>query len=85
MQELIQFYSSPLGKKLLAEMPAILTEYMQAATPIIQKWTNSQMAGLQATAEDFAKKLKAQKAPATPLSQPPDSIPASLSQPLNYN
>ncbi len=85
MQELIQFYSSPLDKKLLAEMPAILTEYMQAATPIIQKWTHSQMADLQVSAEEFAKRLKEQKTPPAALSQPRNSVPASLSQPLQQD
>lgn len=64
IQELIQFYSSPLGKKLLAEMPAIMTEYMQAATPVLQKWMKAQMADLQASAEEYARKLKEEKSPA---------------------
>ena len=68
MQELIHFYSSPLGKKLLAEMPAIMTEYMQAATPVIQKWEKEQMADLQARAEKFAKELKEKKT--TPNAKP---------------
>jgi hypothetical protein len=89
MQELIQFYSSPLGKKLLAEMPAIMTEYMQAATPVIQRWMKSQMADLQVSAERYAKTLKyaknqnQEKTPANPLPQTPQSIPASLAEPLN--
>ena len=51
MQELIQFYSTPLGKKLLAEMPAMMAEYLQAATPVMQKWMKAQMADLKASAE----------------------------------
>jgi hypothetical protein len=72
MQELIHFYSSPVGKKLIAETPAIMTEGMQAAAPVMQKWQSAQMDDLQVAALDFAKTLKAEKTP-----------PASLSQPLN--
>ena len=89
MQELIRFYSSPLGKKLISEMPAIMTEYMQAATPIIQRWMKTEMADLQVSAEGYAKTLKYAKnqnreqMPPAPLAQPPQSIPASLAEPLN--
>ena len=72
MQELIRFNSSPVGKKLLAEIPAIMTESMQAAMPIIQKWQSGQMDDLQTSVLEYAKTLKADKTP-----------PASLSQPLN--
>ncbi len=72
MQELIRFNSSPVGRKLLAEMPSIMTESMQTATPIIQKWQSAQMDDLQAAVLEFAKTLKAGK-----------TSPASLSQPLN--
>ena len=72
MQELIRFNSSPVGKKVLAETPAIMTESMQAMTPLIQKWQSAQLADLQESALEFAKTLKADKTP-----------PASLSQPLN--
>jgi len=100
MQGLIQFNSSPLGRKLLTEMPAILTESMQAATPIIQKWTKAQMAELQASIEAYARKMKAAKnlnedtsaasvtqsdaTPPAPHSQPAHSVPASLTRPLNF-
>lgn len=89
IQGLIQFYSSPLGKKLLKETPAIMTESMQAATPILQRWMKTQMADLQVSTEAYAKNLKyaknqdQEKTPAAPLAQPPQSIPASLAEPLN--
>jgi len=89
IQELIQFYSSPLGKKLLTEMPAIMTECMQAATPILQKWTKAQMADLKVNAEAYAKTLKYAKnlnqaqTPPGPLPPTAPSIPASLAEPLN--
>lgn len=38
---LIAFYSSPTGQKLLRELPAIMGESMEAAMPIIQKYTES--------------------------------------------
>ena len=34
---LVAFYSSPTGQKVLHEMPAIMSEAMQAMTPIMQK------------------------------------------------
>lgn len=87
IQELIRFYSSPVGKKLLTEMPAIMTEYMQAAMPVIQKWTTAQMSDLQVSAEDYAKSLKyarnASPAPPPAASPAPAAIPSSLSQPMD--
>jgi hypothetical protein len=83
MQKLIQFYASPVGKKLLAEMPAIISEQMQASAPIIQKWTAAQMADLQVRAEEYARTLKDSKRQVAPPTQPARAIPASLSQPLH--
>lgn len=34
---LVTFYSSPTGQKVLKEMPSMMAEAMQAATPIVQK------------------------------------------------
>jgi hypothetical protein len=82
IQGLIQFYSSPLGKKMIAEMPGIVAESMQATMPIIQKWQKSQMAELQKSTEAFARQLKEHKSsPATP-AQPAKPIPASLMEPM---
>jgi hypothetical protein len=65
MQELIHFYSTPLGRKVVAEMPAIMTEYMQASTPIMQKWMQNMMTDLQQSAAEYAKNLKQGKSPST--------------------
>jgi hypothetical protein len=73
MQELIRFNASPLGKKLRAQMPAIMTESMQALMPIIQRRTEASMADLQARVEEYAKTLTIEK----------KTAPASLSTPLN--
>lgn len=37
IDDLIAFYSTPTGQKLVKELPAITTEAMQAATPVYQK------------------------------------------------
>jgi hypothetical protein len=38
IESLIAFHSSPIGQKLLREMPAIMAEGMQNAAPIIMKY-----------------------------------------------
>jgi hypothetical protein len=38
---LIAFYSSPIGQKLLREMPAIMAEGMQNAAPIMTKYNDT--------------------------------------------
>jgi len=40
IDNLVAFYSSPTGQKLLREMPAIMGEAMQTAMPIIQKYVD---------------------------------------------
>jgi uncharacterized protein len=37
LQALTQFYSAPTGQKILREMPAIMSEAMEAMTPIMMK------------------------------------------------
>lgn len=37
LQALTQFYSTPTGQKILREMPAIMSEAMEAMTPIMMK------------------------------------------------
>ena len=37
IDDLLAFYSTPTGQKVVKELPAISTEAMQAATPIYQK------------------------------------------------
>jgi hypothetical protein len=38
VNDLIAFYSTPTGQKLLRDMPAIMSESMQSAMPIIQNY-----------------------------------------------
>jgi hypothetical protein len=61
IQEVTRFYSSPVGQKLLTELPAVMGEYMQAAGPIMQKWMQGQMAELKTSAEQYAKTLRKEK------------------------
>jgi len=58
IQQMIQFYSSPVGQKYLNEMPTVMSEGMQGSFPIMQKWINSQMAEIQKSVEEFCAKLK---------------------------
>jgi hypothetical protein len=41
MVALTAFYGSPSGQKILAQMPAIMAEAMQAAMPIMQRYAAS--------------------------------------------
>jgi hypothetical protein len=41
IDNLVAFYSSPTGEKLLREMPAIMAESMQNAMPVILKYSES--------------------------------------------
>ena len=41
MMALTAFYGSPRGQKILAQMPEIMTEAMQAAMPIVQRYMAS--------------------------------------------
>ena len=65
VQQIRQFYLSPVGQKLMTEMPALMAEGTQQITPLMQQWQESMMADLQKSAEDFAAQLKG-KAPAAP-------------------
>lgn len=68
MQQLIDFYSTPVGKKSITEMPAVMQEFTQAGQPIMRKWLSGAMDGLKASAAANAKKLKDAKSstPARP-------------------
>jgi hypothetical protein len=82
VQEVIRFYSSTVGKKMLAEQPAVMAEYTQAMQPIIQKWTKSQVADLKASVEQFAKETRLKKTLHEAPAQPAKPIPASLLEPM---
>jgi hypothetical protein len=47
MDALTAFYSAPTGQKILREMPAIMSEAMEAMMPIMRKNIDSMTAGLQ--------------------------------------
>jgi hypothetical protein len=57
---MISFYSSPTGQKLLREMPAIMSEGMQAMYPDIQKHMDAAMQRI----EEKARKKQQRKKPA---------------------
>ncbi len=61
IQEIIRFDSSPVGQKMLEELPAIMGESMQAAAPIIQKWMQGRMNELKTSVESYAKTLRKEK------------------------
>jgi len=61
IQEIIRFDSSPVGQKMLEELPAIMGESMQAAAPIIQKWMQGRMNELKTSVESYAKTLREEK------------------------
>ena len=61
IQQLKDFYSTPVAQKLQAEMPAMMAEYMQNATPIIVKWQTERIGELKKKAEEFAHSLTQQE------------------------
>jgi len=63
VEELIRFYSSPVGRKLIAETPSVMAESMDAMRPILQKWTVSQLSDLQVSAAEYAKTLRKETTP----------------------
>jgi uncharacterized protein len=67
IDNLIAFYSTPTGQKLLTEMPAILGDAMQSAMPIITKYVDTTRARLQKETDDMIAQNKkpAAKAPST--------------------
>jgi uncharacterized protein len=68
IDNLIAFYSTPTGQKLLSEMPAIMADAMRGATPIILKYTETFRTKLQKETEDMiaqAKKSSDNKTPPT--------------------
>jgi hypothetical protein len=55
---LIGFYTSPLGKRIVSEMPVITTEAMQYASPVIQKWAEAETVKMSQQAAQFAESLR---------------------------
>jgi hypothetical protein len=57
IQTIVEFYSSPAGQKMIKEMPAMMSESMQAVQPILQK----RLPELEAQAEAAAAKASKQE------------------------
>jgi hypothetical protein len=55
IDSLVAFYSSPTGQKLLRELPGILSDSMQAMTPILEKYMESVKERVN---DEFAQALK---------------------------
>ena len=60
MDALVAFYSTPVGQKVLRELPAITAEAMQSMMPIMSKQMDRMKERLQ---QDIAESLKAGKGP----------------------
>jgi uncharacterized protein len=60
VDNIVAFYSTPTGQKLLTEMPQTMTEAMQALRPIMEK----QMEGLRQRVEQEVAQLKKEQAEA---------------------
>jgi len=68
MDNLVAFYSSPTGEKVLREMPSILAESMQDMMPIMNRYTETVKQSLQKETDDMIAQSK---------KQPKESAPAS--------
>ena len=68
MANLVAFYSSPTGEKVLREMPSILAESMQDMMPIMNRYTETVKQSLQKETDDMIAQSK---------KQPKESAPAS--------
>lgn len=55
VQTVIEFYSSPTGQKMIKEMPAMMSEAMQAVQPILQKHLPELEAQAEAAAAEASK------------------------------
>lgn len=60
VDNLVAFYSSPTGAKLLREMPAIMGEAMQKMMPILTKYMETVQQRLQKETEDMIAQSKKQ-------------------------
>ncbi len=59
VQSVIEFYTSSAGQKLLKEMPAMVTESMQAVQPIIKKHLPEMQAAADKAVQQAAKAASA--------------------------
>jgi hypothetical protein len=65
---LVAFYSSPTGEKLLREMPAIMAEAMQDMIPIMSKYTDTVKQTLLKETDDMIAQNKKQHSATAPTS-----------------
>jgi uncharacterized protein len=66
MDNLVAFYSSPTGEKLLREMPAIMAEAMQDMMPIMTKYTETVKQTLLKETDDMIAQSKKQRSATAP-------------------
>jgi hypothetical protein len=64
IQAMNAFYSSPVGQKVLEQLPAVMQEGMQAAMPIMSKYLTEWKARMQQDVKEMEKKTATKAAPA---------------------
>jgi uncharacterized protein len=69
LQAMTAFYSSPVGQKLLQQMPAITAEGMQDALPILTKYMETVRASVQSNINQALQQSPSQPAAAPPATQ----------------
>jgi len=63
LQALTQFYSTPIGQKILREMPAIMSEAMEAMTPIMMRSMDQMKQDLEQQVAEMLKESQKHNAP----------------------
>jgi len=58
---IVHFYQSPTGQKMLNEMPEMSKEAMQAANPVMKEWMSSLMQRMQDKARSLARQNASRK------------------------
>ncbi len=58
IQQVVAFYRTPVGRKMIDKMPEVSAESMQASMPLMQKWVEEQMTQVQKNSEELARKLR---------------------------
>lgn len=66
MDNLVAFYSSPTGQKLLNEMPSIMAELMQDMMPILRKRADAMTQRMQDEIAAITREANGQKSKTTP-------------------
>jgi hypothetical protein len=70
VQELIQFYHSPLGQKMIAQNPRVTADCMEAMRPILTRVAQEKMKQVQDRMQQFLKQVKDEKSPTEPEAKP---------------